>query len=113
MRRLRARAPQAQGIVPEGEWEAFLASARTTLPATIRINGSGKFAEAIREELRTNFVAAIAGLSAEEADGESITPPFALPWCGVARRRGCEAACAPLRAAVAEAALTLAPRASA
>ena len=73
-------APQAQGVVPEGEWDAFMACARTSLPATIRINGSGKFAEAIREELRTNFVAALSGLSAEEADGESITPPFSLPW---------------------------------
>jgi len=73
--------------VPDGDWDAFLASARTTLPATIRINGSGKYAEAIREELRNNFVAAIAGLSAEEADGEAITPPFPLPWCAL-RCRG-------------------------
>jgi hypothetical protein len=75
---------QAQRIVPDGDWDAFMASARTTLPACIRINGSGKFAEAIREELRNNFVAAIAGLSPEEADGETITPPFALPWCAAA-----------------------------
>ncbi len=46
-----------QGIVPEGEWDSFMASLRTMLPTTFRINGSGKFAEELRNRLKTDFLA--------------------------------------------------------
>ena len=48
---------RAQGIVPEGEWEDFMDALRRTLPTTFRINGSGKFAEALRRKLEDNFLA--------------------------------------------------------
>ena len=44
-----------QGIVPEGEWEAFMACLRTPLPATFRINGTGRFAAQLRDKLETDF----------------------------------------------------------
>lgn len=50
---------QKQGIVPEGEWDAFLACLRTPLPTTFRINGGGKFAAELREKLEHDFFAKI------------------------------------------------------
>jgi hypothetical protein len=61
-----------------------MACVRSTLPATFRINGSGKFAADIREELRSDFVSAIAGLGGADADGEAVAAPFPLPWCAAA-----------------------------
>ena len=78
---------KAQGNVPAEEWEAFLECLRTPLPATFRVSGSGKFATAVRDTLRNDFVAAIAKLQPSDMEGESIVPPFPLPWC--ARRAGC------------------------
>ena len=52
---------QEQGIVPEGEWDAFMVSLRTTLPTTFRINGSGKFAEELRTRLETDFLTSFSG----------------------------------------------------
>ena len=75
----------AQGVVPAGEWEAFLACARTILPSTFRINGEGAFAAHIRDKLRSDFVTAIAAIRPAD-EGETVQPPFALPWC--AARRG-------------------------
>jgi len=72
---------QAQQIVPEGEWEAFMECLRKPLPATFRISGSGKFAAAVRDTLRNDFVSAIAKLVPSDAEGECIAPPFPLPWC--------------------------------
>jgi hypothetical protein len=72
---------QAQRIVPEEEWEAFMASARSSLPATFRINGGGKFAAGIRDTLRTDFVAAIAGMGGAVVEGDVVQPPHPLPWC--------------------------------
>ena len=44
-----------QKIVPEGEWDAFLASLRTPLPTSFRISGSGKFAATLRDHLENDF----------------------------------------------------------
>ncbi len=46
---------QAQGIVPEGEWGDFLACLQRPLPVTFRINGSGRFADILREKLQSDF----------------------------------------------------------
>ncbi len=45
----------SQGIVPEGEWEEFMAALRRPLPAAFRINGSGKFAADLRDRLTQDF----------------------------------------------------------
>jgi len=41
----------------------------------------------VRDTLRNDFVAAIAKLQPDDTEGESIEPPFPLPWC--VRRAGC------------------------
>lgn len=46
---------RAQDIVPEGEWDAFLACLRKQLPVTFRINGSGRFADHLRDKLQSDF----------------------------------------------------------
>jgi hypothetical protein len=46
---------KAQGIVPEGQWEDFLAALRRQLPTTFRINGSGQFANDLRDRLQSDF----------------------------------------------------------
>ena len=47
---------QKQGVVPEGEWDAFMAVLRTQLPTTFRINGLRKFAQDLRDKLETDFL---------------------------------------------------------
>lgn len=47
----------AQNIVPEGEWGAFLAALKRPLPVTFRINGSGRFADHLRDRLTSDFFA--------------------------------------------------------
>ncbi|GMH39645.1 hypothetical protein BSKO_07543 [Bryopsis sp. KO-2023] len=39
---------KAQGLVPEGEWDEFLETLRRPLPVTFRINGRGRFADALK-----------------------------------------------------------------
>lgn len=48
---------RTQGIIPDGEWEPFLNTLRKQLPVTFRINGSGKFADHLRDKLQTDFFA--------------------------------------------------------
>lgn len=43
---------KAQNILQEEEWGEFLAILKKQLPATFRINGSGKFADSIRDKLK-------------------------------------------------------------
>lgn len=44
-----------QGIVPEGEWDAFMETLRKPLPTTFRINGRGRFAADLRDRLQQDF----------------------------------------------------------
>lgn len=44
-----------QGIVPEGEWDAFIQTLRKPLPTTFRINGRGRFAADLRDRLQQDF----------------------------------------------------------
>lgn len=46
-----------QDIVPEGEWEQFTEALKKPLPITFRINGSGRYANELRETLETDFFA--------------------------------------------------------
>lgn len=62
---------QTQGIVPDGEWDAFVDILRQPLPITFRINGSGKFATDVRDKLQSDFFSHFANgpimVSREEA----------------------------------------------
>eukprot|EP00897_Mesotaenium_endlicherianum_P001484 jgi/Mesen1/1363/ME000013S00855 len=65
-------------IMPESDWEEFLAAMRKPLPTTFRINGSGKFACEIRDQMQRDFVDLLK--DGIEVDGEKLDPPRPLPW---------------------------------
>lgn len=44
-----------QEIVPEGEWDQFVEMLKKPLPITFRINGSGRYANELRETLESDF----------------------------------------------------------
>ena len=41
--------------MPEGEWDEFMATLGRDLPVTFRINGSGRFADHLRDKLQSDF----------------------------------------------------------
>jgi hypothetical protein len=63
-----------QNIVPPGEFDAFLESLRKPLPITFRINGSGKFANELRERLQSDFFANFASMEVRQGPDLSSTP---------------------------------------
>ena len=77
---------KAQKIVPDGEWDDFMASLRTPLPTSFRINGSGKYAEDIRDQIENKLFAKVpdvvdAGAAAEcEPTEPEVKPPTAVRW---------------------------------
>lgn len=46
-----------QDICPQGEWEQFVEVLKKPLPITFRINGSGRYANELRENLESDFFA--------------------------------------------------------
>ncbi|EIE23789.1 tRNA-methyltransferase, partial [Coccomyxa subellipsoidea C-169] len=68
----------SQGIVPEGEWDAFMATLRKPLPTTFRINGRGRFAADLRDRLQQDFFSQFN--ENMEVDGEPLEAPRPLPW---------------------------------
>lgn len=46
---------RTQEVVPPEEWEAFMTCLKSSLPVTFRINGSGKFANDLRDRLESDF----------------------------------------------------------
>ena len=77
---------KAQKIVPEEEWETFLESLRSPLPMTFRINGSGKFATQMRDQLEGTLFAQLMRETANSETGtvdeelRSVPPPTPLAW---------------------------------
>ena len=72
---------RAQKIVPEGEFDAFLASLREPLPTSFRINGSGKFAEDIRDQIENKLFAKLNAEAAPmDSEDASVEPPKAVRW---------------------------------
>ncbi|KAG7671388.1 hypothetical protein Ndes2526A_g02089 [Nannochloris sp. 'desiccata'] len=70
---------KTQGICPPEEWNDFLATLRLQLPLTFRINGKGRFADALRSRLESDFFAEFSS-GPITIDGEVINPPSVLPW---------------------------------
>eukprot|EP00051_Salpingoeca_urceolata_P032936 m.18125 g.18125 ORF g.18125 m.18125 type:complete len:737 (-) comp5633_c0_seq1:115-2325(-) len=64
-------------IVPEGEWDEFIAACRSPLPATFRITGTRLAAAQLRDQLEPMYFRELEGL---QVDGEWIEPPRPLPW---------------------------------
>ncbi|KDD75934.1 hypothetical protein H632_c429p1 [Helicosporidium sp. ATCC 50920] len=71
---------QAQGICPAEEWETFMETLNRPLPMTFRINGSGKFAQELRERLANDFLSAFGEGQSLLVDGEEVAAPRALEW---------------------------------
>ncbi|KAJ7098390.1 S-adenosyl-L-methionine-dependent methyltransferase [Mycena epipterygia] len=68
---------QAQHIVPDDQWEAFLDALRTPLPTTFRVAGSRQTAQSLNATLRDTHVPALSNVVFEE---QPIPPPVQIPW---------------------------------
>lgn len=68
---------QAQGIVPEDEWEKFMTTLKATLPSTFRITGHGGQAEEMLRIIKSSYLKNLV----EVVEGQQITAaPKILPW---------------------------------
>ena len=71
---------KAQLIVPEGEWDAFLAAARDNLPTTFRVSPIGTFSADVQNSIQTTF----ANLKIPQEDlkdgDDRLEPPKQLDW---------------------------------
>ncbi|XP_054237719.1 RNA cytosine C(5)-methyltransferase NSUN2 [Indicator indicator] len=65
------------GIVPDGEWDAFMAALREPLPATLRITGYRSHAKEILHCLKEKYFKELQDL---EVDGQKVEMPQALSW---------------------------------
>lgn len=66
-----------QRIVPDGEWDAFMAALREPLPATLRITGYKSHAREILHCLKEKYFRELQHL---EVDGQKVEMPQALSW---------------------------------
>eukprot|EP00047_Mylnosiga_fluctuans_P003993 m.232176 g.232176 ORF g.232176 m.232176 type:complete len:769 (+) comp12310_c0_seq1:46-2352(+) len=66
-----------QKIVPEEDWEAFMTTLRTPLPATFRITGTRETAHDLRKAIETHFFPLITAVT---MDGTPLEPPRPLSW---------------------------------
>ncbi|XP_073010109.1 uncharacterized protein [Typha latifolia] len=66
-----------QAVVPEDEWDTFIAFLRKPLPAAFRINSSGQFFEDIRSQMENDFMKSLGAEVNDEYEVEAIRP---LPW---------------------------------
>ncbi|KAE8597606.1 hypothetical protein XENTR_v10016532 [Xenopus tropicalis] len=64
-------------IVPDGEWDKFMASLREPLPATIRITGYKSHAKEILHCLKEKYFKELQDI---EVDGQKIEAPQPLSW---------------------------------
>ncbi|KAF3331202.1 tRNA (cytosine(34)-C(5))-methyltransferase-like protein [Carex littledalei] len=73
-----------QRIVREEEWDEFIASLRSPLPAAFRINASGQFSEDIQSQLQNEFTKFLEAEANNENGEEAIRPlswyPGNLAW---------------------------------
>ncbi|NXT20333.1 NSUN2 methyltransferase, partial [Syrrhaptes paradoxus] len=65
------------GIVPDGEWGAFMAALREPLPATLRITGYRSHAKEILHCLKEKYFKELQDL---EVDGQKVEMPQSLSW---------------------------------
>jgi hypothetical protein len=54
-----------QAICPDEEWAEFMDVLQTPLPISFRINGTGKFSDALRRRFETDFFSRISNLSVD------------------------------------------------
>ncbi|NWJ07792.1 NSUN2 methyltransferase, partial [Crypturellus undulatus] len=65
------------GIVPAGEWGAFMAALREPLPATLRITGYKSHAREVLHCLKSKYFRELREL---RVDGQEVEVPQALSW---------------------------------
>ncbi|XP_066479804.1 RNA cytosine C(5)-methyltransferase NSUN2 isoform X2 [Tiliqua scincoides] len=65
------------GIIPQGEWESFMAALREPLPATLRITGYKSHAKEILHCLKNKY---FKELENQVVDGQKIEMPQPLSW---------------------------------
>jgi 16S rRNA C967 or C1407 C5-methylase (RsmB/RsmF family) len=56
-----------QAVCPEAEWAEFMDILQTPLPISFRINGTGKFSEALRRRFENDFFSRLSSLSVDGA----------------------------------------------
>lgn len=66
------------GVIPEGEWDAFLQAMRTPLPTTFRVTSNHYLSSAILERLRTLAAGLPSDLRSES--GAVLERPQPIPW---------------------------------
>lgn len=74
------RVQQAQGNIPEAEWDSFMDAMRRPLPTTFRFAGSRSHALDVRDAMIRNYLPTIAALPSSDVEGETIVPPAPFPW---------------------------------
>ncbi|KAL2635588.1 hypothetical protein R1flu_007067 [Riccia fluitans] len=67
-----------QGVVPEEEWDLFIETLKKPLPTCFRINGSGQFAQDIRDQMQHDFFDYLK--EGIEVDGQMLEPIKQLEW---------------------------------
>jgi hypothetical protein len=65
------------GVVPENEWDQFMAALRADLPTTFRITSNSMFGKEIRKRLEEQFLHKT-GIKGE--DDITVEPPKPIPW---------------------------------
>eukprot|EP01135_Chromosphaera_perkinsii_P011777 Nk52_evm23s2496 gene=Nk52_evmTU23s2496 len=66
-----------QGIVPEGEWDDFIAAFQRILPTTFRLTGTKAQMKDLRASLEKNYFPDMENIVYE---GKSIPKPSVIPW---------------------------------
>ena len=72
---------ERQGIVDAAEWEKFLATLRTPLPVTFRMNRMASRREDVMEALSGAKAFLHEASELRDDRGRVIAPPTRLPWC--------------------------------
>ncbi|XP_031561431.1 RNA cytosine-C(5)-methyltransferase NSUN2-like [Actinia tenebrosa] len=68
---------KAQNIIPEEEWDDFMATFKKDLPSTIRITGTRSQSKLLLQFLKKHY---LENLSDTAMQGEKVEPPKTLPW---------------------------------
>lgn len=69
---------QTQKVCPENEWDSFISSLKTDLPATFRITGSKGEAQRMLEIIQGQFIQDC--LNQNTGEGSEQASIFPLPW---------------------------------
>lgn len=69
---------QGLGIVPEGEWDDFYETLKTSLPISFRFTGHKRQSKVLLNVIKTKYFEKILGAQCE--DGRPVDPPKCLQW---------------------------------